>query len=164
MFINTFLWKADLTNRYYSFVYIMSRIRTTVSRLLALGGLTALSGSSLALYRRYSILGDTAECRPNLNAFNFKDTENIVKERVSHEWDDDWDRRKPRYKKTLKDQTNEPSITVVENNGQTTNVPVNPPPEVPTPTATRHVILVRHGQYNMNTKIDHEKILTTIGR
>ena len=32
------------------------------------------------------------------------------------------------------------------------------------PTATRHIILIRHGQYNLNGKTDAEKYLTTLGK
>lgn len=140
----------------------MSRLKTTVSKLLAIGGLTVASGSSLAYYR-YSILGD-AECRPcvkPMSAAEFKDTDTIVSERVSKAWDDDWDCRK---NICVKKKVEDPSIVVVNKDGETNTVPVIPDPEKIKSTATRHVILVRHGQYEMDHKDRSKKILTQLGR
>lgn len=50
-------------------------------------------------------------------------------------WDSNWDRR-------------EPSL----------------PGETSVPTATRHIILVRHGQYNLDGTTDKERYLTDLGR
>ena len=146
----------------------MSRMKTTVSRLLAIGGLTVASGSTLAYYR-YSLLGD-AECRPH--AFSktgpvaeFKDTDAIVTERVSKSWDDDWDRRKlitREKRKTTEEQ--QPPIVLVNKDGEASTVTPSPAPEVIKPTATRHVILVRHGQYEMDHKDRNKKVLTQLGR
>lgn len=36
--------------------------------------------------------------------------------------------------------------------------------EMEKPTATRHLILIRHGQYNLNGKTDQERALTQLGR
>lgn len=143
----------------------MSRLRTTVSKLLALGGLTVASGSTLAYYR-YSLLGDNAECRPHAphnNFKDFKDTDSIVNEQVKKDWDDDWDRRKPL--KVNKNISDDKTIVVLEKDGETSTIPVIPPiPEKPKATATRHVILVRHGQYEMESSHDVNRILTTVGR
>ena len=136
-----------------------SRLRTTVSKLLALGGLTVASGSTLAYYR-YALLGDnSAECRPHAGPGNFKDfkdTDAIVSERVQNDWDDNWDRRKPMRKKE------EPAMVVVEKEGEPLTIPITP--EVPKPTATRHVILIRHGQYEMESHDDVNRVLTPLGR
>lgn len=141
----------------------MARLRTTVSKLFALGGLTVASGSTLAYYR-YSLLGENAECRPHSSPTvrEFKDTDTIVNERVRNDWDDDWDRRKPiKVKQHLKDD----KMVVVEKDGEISNVSVvSPQPEVIKPTATRHVLLVRHGQYVMDTNDSEKKVLTTLGR
>jgi len=146
----------------------MSRMKTTVSRLLAIGGLTVASGSTLAYYR-YSLLGD-AECRPHAFAktgpvAEFKDTDAIVTERVSKSWDDDWDRRKlitREKRKTTEEQ--QPPIVLVNKDGEASTVTSSPAPEVIKPTATRHVILVRHGQYEMDHKDRNKKVLTQLGR
>ena len=142
----------------------MSRLKTTVSRLLAIGGLTVASGSTLAYYR-YSLLGD-AECRPHaftktVPVAEFKDTDAIVAERVSKSWDDDWDRRKHiRDKRKVED----PPIVLVNKDGEANTVPATQTPEMIKPTATRHVILVRHGQYEMDHKDRSKKVLTQLGR
>lgn len=138
----------------------MSRLRTTVSKLLALGGLTVASGSTLAYYR-YALLGDNAaECRPRAGSVNnfkdFKDTDTVVSERVQNDWDDNWDHRKPMRKKE------DPTMVVVEKDYEPSTIPITP--EVPKSTATRHVILVRHGQYEMESHDDVNRVLTALGR
>lgn len=144
----------------------MSRLKTTVSRLLAIGGLTVASGSTLAYYR-YSLLGD-AECRPHAFAktgpvAEFKDTDAIVAERVSKSWDDDWDRRK-HIREKRKSTEEQPPIVLVNKDGEASTMTTSPAPEVIKPTATRHVILVRHGQYEMDHKDRNKKVLTQLGR
>jgi len=140
----------------------MSRLRTTVSKLLTLGGLTVASGSTLAYYR-YSLLGENAECRPHAPNVEFKDTDTIVSEQKSQKpWDDDWDRRKQIRSKKLKE---DPSIVVLDKDGDLNTIPATPPKPVERkPTATRHVILVRHGQYEMDHTDKEKKILTQLGR
>jgi len=61
-------------------------------------------------------------------------------------WNYNWDMREP-------DQT-KPSDT--NNNSSST-------PSA-TPTASRHLILIRHGQYNLDGETDAERILTALGR
>ena len=145
----------------------MSRLKTTVSRLLAIGGLTVASGSTLAYYR-YSLLGD-AECRPHAFAktgpvAEFKYTDAIVAERVSKSWDDDWDRRKHIREKRKSNEEQQPPIVLVNKDGEASTMTTSPAPEVIKPTATRHVILVRHGQYEMDHKDRNKKVLTQLGR
>jgi len=55
-------------------------------------------------------------------------------------WDYNWDRRDPSYQR-----------------GSDTNNNY-------TPTATRHILLIRHGQYNLAGKTDQERYLTDLGR
>lgn len=145
----------------------MSRLKTTVSKLLAIGGLTVASGSTLAYYR-YSLLGD-AECRPNAFAKSgpvaeFKDTDAIVAEQVSKSWDDDWDRRKYIREKRKIPEEQQPPIVLVNKDGEASTVTPSPVSEAIKPTATRHVILVRHGQYEMDHKDRSKKVLTELGR
>ena len=123
----------------------------TVSRLLALGGLTAVSGTSYVLYK-YSILNEQVDCRGA--AYGKKDFDPVLNTQTK--WDDDWDCRKIQKKKDLISQdfkelpVFDASIDVKEGSK-------------PVPTATRHVILVRHGQYIMKDS-DEERILSEIGR
>lgn len=136
----------------------MSKIKYTVSRLLALGGLTAASGSTYALYR-YSLLGETptADCRAGLK-YGVKENDSFFGKLA--DWDDNWDARKDYYKKN-KDA--EPQIPVLDNNTDKA-VPTPVTPAVKGPTATRHVILIRHGQYNQSSSNDAERTLTALGR
>lgn len=134
----------------------MSKLRMTVSRLLALGGLTAASGSGLAFYK-YSLLnGDSssiAECRRANPAADFvvKDTDPLHKD--TKIWNDNWD-----FRKDLSPPVKEPKVPILDNDDSTTTIPVSP-----RPTATRHVVLVRHGQYVYADK-DKQRVLTELGR
>ncbi|XP_050410406.1 serine/threonine-protein phosphatase PGAM5, mitochondrial-like [Patella vulgata] len=66
-------------------------------------------------------------------------------------WDNNWDRRDPKLLvKPVKD----------ENNNDVNDEDV----KKQTPTATRHIILIRHGQYNLHAKTQKEKYLTDLGR
>ena len=137
----------------------MSRLQMTFSRLLALGGFTALSGSTFAYYR-YNLLGDAApiaDCKP---AHFYEERENSPPQVKKH-WDDNWDLRKPRKRSdvTLKERPQVPLVDVV--NETVTSSPSAP--EELKPTATRHVILVRHGQYVSNDD-DRFRILSDVGR
>jgi len=134
----------------------MARLRSTVSRLLALGGLTAATSSSYAFYR-YSLLGDTTpsavECkRASPVNYGSKD-EPLNTDRKS--WDDDWDFRKPNINNYKVDK--DVVVPVLDND-------IIEKPIIPKPTATRHVLLIRHGQYNMDSKEDKFRVLTEIGR
>ncbi|XP_047142028.1 serine/threonine-protein phosphatase PGAM5, mitochondrial isoform X1 [Hydra vulgaris] len=125
----------------------MSKLRMAVSRLLALGGLTAVSGTSYVLYK-YSSLNEKVDCRGAV--YGKKDFEPVLNSQVK--WDDDWDCRKIQIKKDLL------SLEPQEITHSLKNVD-----EKPKPTATRHVLLVRHGQY-ITKDSDEERILTDIGR
>ena len=60
-------------------------------------------------------------------------------------WDRNWDFRtvEPKEKEKI----------------QKLNAVVKPPPKI-----TRHVILIRHGQYDESSRLDEERILTELGR
>ncbi|KAF6018370.1 hypothetical protein EB796_023306 [Bugula neritina] len=61
----------------------------------------------------------------------------------SRKWDDNWDCRRPTPCKE------------VDSSGDK---------EVAVPTATRHLILIRHGQYNLKGKQDQDRYLTELGK
>lgn len=68
-------------------------------------------------------------------------------------WDDNWDHRNP--KSLVKRSKRENAID--------DNI-LNEEIEKVKPTATRHLILIRHGQYNTSGRNDKERILTELGR
>lgn len=72
-----------------------------------------------------------------------------------HKWDFNWDRREPeslikplkgRFKSDFEESSHSEKL------------------EKAKAIATRHLILVRHGQYNLNGKTDEERTLTELGR
>ncbi|XP_011673375.1 serine/threonine-protein phosphatase PGAM5, mitochondrial-like isoform X2 [Strongylocentrotus purpuratus] len=66
-------------------------------------------------------------------------------------WDTNWDKRDP-------ESLINPSRTEVDSKDPTTKL------TGVKPTATRHLILIRHGQYNTDGITDDERILTALGR
>lgn len=134
----------------------------TFSRLLALGGFTsALTGSSFAYYR-YNLLGNgatTAECK-SIELFE-EDEETSSSPPVERKrWDDNWDlgtiRFPPQESALLKEKIEVPLVNAV-------NETIGSCPSGPKPTATRHIILVRHGQYVHNVE-DRLRKLTDLGK
>jgi len=69
-------------------------------------------------------------------------------------WDDNWDHRSP---KALIPKIKKISSCKSENE-------VNEAIESVIPVATRHIILIRHGQYNIQGNIDDQRYLTKLGR
>ncbi|XP_060763736.1 serine/threonine-protein phosphatase PGAM5, mitochondrial isoform X2 [Neoarius graeffei] len=69
----------------------------------------------------------------------------------SHSWDYNWDKRDPSSVSSTrrKGSVGDENGVEVENNK---------------PTATRHIFLIRHSQYNLNGSGDKEKMLTALGR
>ncbi|KAB5528233.1 hypothetical protein PHYPO_G00137970 [Pangasianodon hypophthalmus] len=69
----------------------------------------------------------------------------------SHSWDYNWDKREPSSVTNAKRKgsVGDENGSEVENNK---------------PTATRHLFLIRHSQYNLNGSGDKEKRLTALGR
>jgi len=118
----------------------MSRFRTVASRLAIVSGLTvaAISGSTT--------LADMNSHRNNaVCQSNALQQQQHPKDRagsIISGWDSNWDCRQPLRRKTNEDDNSE---------------------DVVKPTASRHVILVRHGQYVKDSD-PKKKILTEIGR
>ncbi|XP_061188374.1 serine/threonine-protein phosphatase Pgam5, mitochondrial-like [Saccostrea echinata] len=72
----------------------------------------------------------------------------------SVKWDDNWDRRDPEsLVKPLKNGSSDKEAKDRANEL-----------EKQKPTATRHLLLIRHGQYNLEGKEDSERFLTKLGR
>jgi len=74
-------------------------------------------------------------------------------------WDSNWDRRAPAalLHKKQSDKLNGNNVDV--NNNQ-----VNGELKKVTPTASRHLILIRHGQYNLDGSTDSGRTLTQLGK
>lgn len=137
----------------------MSRLRMTFSRLLALGGFTGLSGSTFAYYR-YNLLEDypkTANCR-SVQLCEKKKSQLPDKKK---EWDDNWD-KSAQINKTVNGVKSEPEIPILDLAIENISSCPSSPPE-PEPSATRHILLVRHGHYTHNNG-DRFRTLTEIGR
>ena len=62
-------------------------------------------------------------------------------------WDDNWDRKELIYTGDGEAPNVEDEVVKINN-----------------PTATRHIILIRHGQYNLDGETDEERKLTDLGR
>jgi len=74
-------------------------------------------------------------------------------------WDSNWDKREPEYLvKPLKGRFS--SLVPSANDENSINERIEKAKAV----ATRHLILVRHGQYNLDGKTDIERTLTDLGR
>ncbi|XP_021925691.1 serine/threonine-protein phosphatase Pgam5, mitochondrial-like isoform X2 [Zootermopsis nevadensis] len=67
------------------------------------------------------------------------------------EWDSNWDKR-------------DPTSLVKPSKGGSDDNRYNEAVERVKPKAVRHLLLIRHGQYNMSGKSDEERILTDLGR
>ncbi|KAJ8985242.1 hypothetical protein NQ317_018272 [Molorchus minor] len=68
-------------------------------------------------------------------------------------WDENWDRRLPKYPKHTTKNLSEKQ----ENK-------INEERESVKPKASRHLIMIRHGQYNLSGTSDEHRVLTKIGR
>ena len=113
---------------------------STISRLVALGGLTVISGTSYALYNSEKSLNN-ADCSP----LTVHDNERVLIPSMKKKlWDDNWD--------------------LLDKGSANVNLDKELDSETPKPTATRHIILVRHGQYVQDSSDDKLRILTDIGR
>ncbi|CAG5135356.1 unnamed protein product [Candidula unifasciata] len=69
----------------------------------------------------------------------------------SVKWDSNWDRRDPR------------SLVPPSKSGEGDS-DFNKQLKAQTPTASRHILLIRHGQYFDNATVDKERFLTSLGR
>lgn len=74
-------------------------------------------------------------------------------------WDVNWDKREPEFMiKPLKGKFGQEIPDSKDENSYNERL------QKVRPKATRHLILVRHGQYNLDGKTDDERFLTSLGR
>jgi len=140
----------------------MSRLRMTFSRLLALGGFTALPATFA--YCRYNLLGDssaTTDCKPA--QFYGGGSEPSLSPEERKRWDDNWDLRKPENCPHNAGISEKPEVPIVDVTSETVSSCPSAPLGVEPSSATRHVLLIRHGQYVHNDD-DCFRILTDLGR
>eukprot|EP00794_Sanderia_malayensis_P014406 gene14406-15906_t len=135
----------------------MARLRTSFGRFLTLGGLAAASGSIVAYH---SLVKEKTEARSV--AENPTQNENV---KSQTQWDSDWDKREnfglknkivaknitAKQEKILEDVIAEESAKEPLKNNKRL------------PKATRHLYLIRHGQYNRG-ETDEQRKLTELGR
>ena len=139
----------------------MARFRASFGRILTLGGLAAASGSVVAYH---TLISEKAQASGVL-------LENSADEQIANkktQWDTDWDKRNFRDLKNRiiaknlsvpKEKEPEEKPAVVKSTNNENNIEKMKS----APKATRHLILVRHGQYN-HGKTDEERTLTDLGR
>jgi len=113
------------------------KVKNLVYGLGALGGTVAIMATFLE-----QMYGDESR-RKNSSQLNAQAHQSIDS---GMRWDYNWDQREPLTKLTKEDQIN--------NNSEKTD----------RPTASRHLILIRHGQYNLLGTNDEERCLTELGK
>ncbi|XP_065054850.1 serine/threonine-protein phosphatase PGAM5, mitochondrial-like isoform X2 [Rhopilema esculentum] len=142
----------------------MARFRASFGRILTIGGLTAAT-SSVAVYNAF--VTDRASAQsPILDA----PVETLEERLKAKQWDSDWDRRNFGDIKRIIASKN---LNVIDDTVLKKNFSVESDSssgeedatedKIKKPKATRHLIFVRHGQYNSG-KSDDEKTLTDLGR
>ena len=142
----------------------MARFRASFGRILTIGGLTAAT-SSVAVYNAF--VTDRASAQsPILDA----PVETLEDRLKTKQWDSDWDRRNFG---DIKKKIASKNLTVIDDTVLKKNFSVESDSssgeedatedKIKKPKATRHLIFVRHGQYNSG-KSDDEKTLTDLGR
>ena len=140
----------------------MARFRASFGRILTIGGLAAATSSIAA----YQYVSERASARaPILDNASIDD---VLKPKT--QWDPDWDRRKfgdlkkkisAKNLRTIDENTNYEKNTQKMADENINGVDSNETDKQPK--ATRHLIFVRHGQYNYG-KTDEDRTLTDIGR
>ena len=155
-----------------------TRFRMSLSRLLTFGGLSAASGSAL-LYQ--TLVSEKTTARPLLESEPEVTTIGNNSSPPAHRshWDDNWDMRDLKNLKQnlsekvklalnqgetkVKEKKDNRSVKTAGNENASSNTSKKESTEKE-PTATRHLIFVRHGQYNQEEKNDKDRTLTELGR
>lgn len=120
----------------------MAAFSSTLLRLVAFGGVTALTGTTTYIFNKKP--SSKVDCRP-LTVYDNDAV--LIPTLKKKKWDDNWDLLGIDSTTTLSEKDRESES------------------ETPKPTATRHIILVRHGQYVQDSSGDDKlRILTDIGR
>jgi hypothetical protein len=135
-------------------------------------GMKDSDNSSIRRFKR-GFVAAAAEFLPNSANFNLSDPKssskggdssfnwsfggNVLPLHHGVKWDDNWDHRQPEFLlKPLKGKFGEPR--------DTSDNEFNERMEKAKAKASRHLILVRHGQYNLDGKTDQDRYLTDLGR
>ena len=115
-------------------------------KLLLAAGLVGCGTASALLYGRFKSESYVFKARAaNVFENNFKDHSNTGTIMASPKWDYNWDRMEPHS-----------SVKPIEGKDDKK--------EKAKPTATRHLILVRHGQFTVNGEPDSMHTLTALGK
>ncbi|XP_034940158.1 serine/threonine-protein phosphatase Pgam5, mitochondrial-like [Chelonus insularis] len=115
----------------------------------ALGGICAITGATLYYYR----FSENGQKTKQIEFFNTKNTSEVMKFVPTTKWDSNWDKRDPKSMvKPMKIKS-----TNDEND-------YNEKLDAQKPHTVRHLLLIRHGQYNLAGQNDAERILTDLGR
>ncbi|XP_008548399.1 serine/threonine-protein phosphatase PGAM5, mitochondrial [Microplitis demolitor] len=114
----------------------------------AILGVGTLSGAGILYYNIYST--DKFE---NPGVSKLKKNNRVTEYSPSVKWDSNWDHRDP--KSLIKPRKLE---SITDDNEYNAEI------EAHTPRTTRHLLLIRHGQYNLNGSTDAERTLTELGR
>ena len=148
----------------------MARFRASFGRILTIGGLAAATGTA-TVYR--SELADRAAAyAQNIDKSPVALVDDASKPPQTV-WDNDWDRRsafgdltKAIRKRNVDSSDDSFSNLKLEKNSETSfeNGDDNKDQNRKRGKATRHLIFVRHGQYNSGKKLDEDKKLTDLGR
>ena len=147
----------------------MARFRASLGRILTIGGLATATGA-VAVYR--SELTDRAAAYAQQFDSSAVQVVEDVQKPVLAAWDNDWDRRGAfvdltksigRRRVNSSDEKNS-YITIDSSNETVYKREESDELQKKQPRATRHLIFVRHGQYNSGKKLDEDRRLTDLGR
>ena len=148
----------------------MARFRASFGRILTIGGLAAATGT-VAVYR--SELTDRAATAYAQNLDGSSAGLDEASNPPQTAWDHDWDRRstfsdltKAMLRKNVNSSDDKHSYITVDKHEEPMRESSNGNKEGNSKRAkaTRHLIFVRHGQYNSGKKHDEDKTLTDLGR
>lgn len=120
-------------------------------------GFVAAAAEFLPSSANFAFSKDWKESEPSKAPFPLSYKGNVLPLHHGIKWDENWDYRQPEFLlKPLKGKFGSPS-TDSDND-------FNEKLEKAKATASRHLILVRHGQYNLDGKTDQDRYLTDLGR
>ena len=147
----------------------MARFRASLGRILTIGSLATATGA-VAVYR--SELTDRAAAYAQQLDSSSVQIVDDVQNPVHAAWDNDWDRRGAfvdltksiGWKRVNSSDEKNSNITIDSNKETVYNKERSDELQKKQPKATRHLIFVRHGQYNSGKKLDEDRRLTDLGR
>jgi len=147
----------------------MARFRASLGRILTIGSLATATGA-VAVYR--SELTDRAAAYAQQLDSSSVQIVDDVQNPVHAAWDNDWDRRGAfvdltksiGWRRVNSSDEKNSNITIDSNKETVYNKEGSDELQKKQPKATRHLIFVRHGQYNSGKKLDEDRRLTDLGR